>query len=130
MSIKEILVKIKGGHDIIRPQKERTALVFSGLMILVAFASFGLGRLSVIEERKTPVVIEGAKLSAQVVQEEDALADNLNGTLVASRNSNKYHFPWCSGATRISEANKIWFSSVEEARAKGYTPASNCKGLR
>jgi len=130
MSIKEILVKIKGGHDIIRPQKERTALVFSGLMILVAFASFGLGRLSVIEERKTPVVIEGAKLSAQVVQEEDARADNLNDTLVASRNSNKYHFPWCSGATRISEANKIWFSSVEEARAKGYTPASNCKGLR
>jgi len=128
MSIKEILAKIKGDHDIIRPQKERPALVFSGLMILVAFASFGLGRLSVIEEYKMPVVIDDVKLSAKASAGNTRVNDQ-NGMVVASKNGNKYHFPWCSGAARISEANKIWFASIGEARAKGYTPASNCKGL-
>lgn len=48
---------------------------------------------------------------------------------VASKNSNKYHLPWCSGAARIAEENKIWFASKEEAAAAGYTPAANCKGI-
>jgi len=52
------------------------------------------------------------------------------GMYVASKNGTKYHFPWCSGAKSISEVNKIWFNSVEEARASGYAPAANCKGLK
>jgi len=52
-----------------------------------------------------------------------------SGTLVASKNGTVYHFPWCSGAQRINEENKIWFTSQEEAQAAGYRPAANCKGL-
>jgi len=48
---------------------------------------------------------------------------------VGSKNSNKYHLPWCSGARRIAEHNKVWFSSKAEAEAAGYTPAGNCKGI-
>ena len=55
---------------------------------------------------------------------------NLGGQVVASKNGTKYHFPWCSGAKTISEANKIYFNSIEEAGAAGYTPAANCKGLK
>lgn len=51
------------------------------------------------------------------------------GQLVASKSGTKYYFPWCSGAARIAEANKVWFASAEEAKSKGYSPASNCKGL-
>ena len=40
------------------------------------------------------------------------------------------YYPWCAGAKQISEKNKITFASTEEARAKGYTPAANCKGLK
>jgi hypothetical protein len=51
------------------------------------------------------------------------------GRYVGSRNGTKYHLPWCSGAARIKEENKVWFSSKEEAEAAGYTPAANCKGI-
>ena len=50
--------------------------------------------------------------------------------VVASKNGTKYHYPWCAGAKQIAEKNKITFASTEEARAKGYTPAANCKGLK
>lgn len=52
------------------------------------------------------------------------------GQVVASKNGTKYHLPECSGAKQISDKNKITFNSIEEARAAGYSPASNCKGLK
>ncbi|OHA15361.1 MAG: hypothetical protein A3G52_00010 [Candidatus Taylorbacteria bacterium RIFCSPLOWO2_12_FULL_43_20] len=58
-----------------------------------------------------------------------ALNNDKAGLLVGSKTSDKYHYPWCSGALRMKEENKIWFKSAEEARAAGYTPAGNCKGL-
>ena len=48
---------------------------------------------------------------------------------VASINSNKYHFVSCSGAKRIKNENRIYFSSIQEAERRGYTPAKNCKEL-
>ena len=51
------------------------------------------------------------------------------GSYVASKKSDKYHLPWCSGAQRISEENKVWFASKEEAEAAGYAPAGNCPGI-
>ncbi len=51
------------------------------------------------------------------------------GKYVASKNGTKYYLPTCSGATRIKEANRVWFSTVADAQASGRTPASNCPGL-
>ncbi len=48
---------------------------------------------------------------------------------VGSKNSTKYHLPWCAGAKRIAEANQVWFASKEEAHQAGYTPAANCPGI-
>lgn len=98
------------------------------VIVLVALIGFGLGRLSKIRENKPNIVIEN--LDANVVNSV-ANTGNLEqgGALVGSKNGSKYHFPWCSGAQRISEANKVWFSSKQEAEKAGYTPASNCKGL-
>lgn len=48
---------------------------------------------------------------------------------VGSRNSDKFHYRWCPGATHISTDNKIYFSNEEEALQSGYTPAGNCPGL-
>jgi len=53
-----------------------------------------------------------------------------SGAVVASKSGTKYHYPWCAGAKQISAKNLITFNSIEEARAAGYTPASNCKGLK
>lgn len=92
------------------------------LIILVGLISFGLGRLSAITDVVTPVALLQAPAAALEPM-------YLGGEVVASRNGTKYHFPWCAGAAAMSDANKIWFKSVEDARKAGYTPAGNCKGL-
>lgn len=99
-------------------------IVFALMLILVGFSAFGLGRLSVLESTREPARITQAAANGQ----REPLT--IGGKVVASRNGTKYHAPWCGGAGRISEKNKIWFKSEEAARAAGYTPAGNCKGLR
>jgi len=109
------------------------------LIILVAFASFGLGRLSKIQTARAPLKIEqiaaiekgieGITKSSNIIPATNNQTQSAE-MYVASKNGTKYHFPWCAGAKSISEGNKIWFNTVEEARVAGYTPASNCKGLK
>jgi len=111
-------------------------IVLMAMIILVAFLSFGLGRLSKIRENKTPITIENWGGNTESVKEAEfrvAPAAETRfqegGNIVASKNGSKYHYPWCSGAQRIKDSNKIWFSSPKEAKSAGYTPAKNCKGL-
>ena len=51
------------------------------------------------------------------------------GNYVGSKNGKTYHLPWCAGAQRIKDENKVWFETKEEAISRGYTPAGNCKGI-
>lgn len=123
------------------------------LVIVVGSVSFGLGRLSVVpadmasharlvsvaEERTGENAAEPTEVNTATVLigVSDEAAPVSTSTIsssgaqkyVASKNSDKYHLPWCSGAARIAEENKIWFASKEEAAAAGYTPAANCKGI-
>ena len=48
------------------------------------------------------------------------------GTYVASANSDKFHTPYCGSAERIKDANRIYFSSREQALASGYSPCKKC----
>ncbi len=130
MSIKDFLSRIKGSTGVIKPKRDFSVIIFSVIIVLVATASFGLGRISENEDSKQGVFIDKGNIHIQNTKDKNINTVNTGGTVVASKNSDKYHFPWCSGAVRISEENKIWFSSIKEARAKGYTPASNCKGLK
>ena len=119
-------------------------IIFTTLIIiLVSFSSFGLGRLSKIEENKKPLsiydnitrvdnlvsIIATTESKKPVEVQPPQLGLVAGGKYIASKNSDKYHAPWCSGAQRINEENKIWFDSKEEAERAGYTPASNCKGI-
>ncbi len=49
------------------------------------------------------------------------------GAFVGSVRSNKYHYPDCRWAGRISPANEIWFDSAADARAQGYEPCGVCR---
>ncbi len=113
------------------------------IIILVAFASFGMGRLSAQTQEKTPIVfsekmpasLEKLESSYSSPELTSAVANSFDsssksGSIVVSKNGTKYHFPWCSGAKRIKEENEIWFNNEQEAREAGYTPAANCKGLK
>ena len=147
MNIPEMRYKIKLALEVLESKDIYTVL----LIILVGISSFGLGRLSLLEGKKEDVRItnvipfETASALSPLLKKETSTPNEAGalssdsippealpkgGQLVASKGGTKYHFPWCSGAQRISEANKIWFNSIEEARKMGYTPASNCKGLK
>lgn len=104
-------------------------------IFLLALGSFGLGRLSVRDDMKQSVKLVDLPLAntvssletARVAGTQENVGGTINGGVVASKNGSKYHFPWCQGASQISEKNKIVFSSEAEAIKAGFTRASNCK---
>lgn len=110
--------------------------VFISLVIIfVGLGGFGLGRLSMtIDVDDSGITLlnmqtSSMRATASAISNPDIPLVTQGGQLVASKNGTKYHFPWCSGAKRTKEENKIWFNSIEEARKAGYEPAANCKGL-
>ncbi|OGZ32572.1 MAG: hypothetical protein A3H02_00320 [Candidatus Niyogibacteria bacterium RIFCSPLOWO2_12_FULL_41_13] len=138
MSLIEKIKKVKKFID-----DNKKELFISASFILMAFIAFGLGRMSVLEEQKYPIWFEevgeekiadksqSADSKAQIANSKSQITENKeqNRILVGSKNSNLYHYTWCSGAKRIKEENKIYFSSKEEAEKAGYKPAGNCEGL-
>lgn len=134
MSIKDLKEKIK------RLVNMAGDWLIALLIILVATASFGLGRLSKIEAEVSPVRFttptsvpavsstiagQGASVAGSATLSSDA-----SEVVVGSKNGSTYHFPWCGGAMRIKEENKVSFINSVEARKAGYEPAKNCKGLQ
>lgn len=137
----EILHKTKNFFKSISPYT-----IGSLIFIVTALLSFGLGRLSVengdgskIAIRDSSLITDNCPAFAQNItnnsgdgaspDEDDLTSLTSEGLLVGSKNSDKYHYPWCPGAVRIKEENKVWFKSAKEARSAGYEPAKNCKGL-
>ena len=93
------------------------------LILLVAMASFGLGRLSALEGSKGPIPV----IQEPLLQQARALP--AGGYVVGSRGGTVYYFPWCGGAEKIAASEQVWFPSEKDAQKSGYTPAGNCKGL-
>jgi hypothetical protein len=52
-------------------------------------------------------------------------ANNARGLVVASKNSNKYHWPWCAAAKKIKLENQVWFKSEAEAQKAGFQPCAD-----
>jgi hypothetical protein len=117
-------------------------LFLSLVIILVATLSFGLGRLSSSPDQEGISISfdqslaallapggEGKPQTASAIQSMQGTAaeNNMGGGVMASKSGTKYHFPDCPGAKQIKEANKLYFSTPEEAEASGFTLAGNCK---
>lgn len=119
----------------------RSDLFIAAVIFLVGLGSFGLGRLSVVMPEKPPLAVTGADIAAGVAPEGIAgaagpagdmpqrNATSAAGRYMGSKSGAVYHLPWCPGALRIKEQNKVWFQNKEEAEQKGYKPAANCPGL-
>lgn len=110
---------------------------FGAVVLLVVITSFSLGRLSALRDGREPVRVINTNSNldvkdsiSNIEQTASIINSGGNGSVVASKNGTKYHYPWCAGAKQISPKNIITFDSTESARAAGYTPASNCKGLK
>lgn len=146
VSIQEIYLNIK--HLLRNPD-----IGTIGAILLVGISSFSLGRLSnggfgqvmeiganlgqseVIQALPVTTEVDSVSVTEPLQAEQKDLESKTakfnapEGNYVASKSGTKYHLPWCSGAQRIKEENKVWFKTKADAEAAGYTPAANCKGI-
>lgn len=121
--------------------KLRQKDIFLGFcMIFITFIGYNLGRINALKQ--IPISVKSSdNLNANVFDATNSKSETLNSKqsqnsksqtpkldrrVVRSKNSDKYHFTWCSGAKRIKEENKIWFETEAAALAAGYTKAGNC----
>lgn len=121
------------------------------LAFVIATAFFFIGRLSAIEDKKTPLKIyapnseqtatlvnaamtgeeKPAATSQQTNNDKQPTSNGENsGRVIGSKSGKKYYYPWCGTVSRIKPENQVIFASIESARAAGYLPGGNCKGLR
>jgi hypothetical protein len=139
MSIQDLRDKIKGSGPLIS-----NMLPVSIIIILVAFGSFMLGRISAengTEGEEVAIVNSegGAPASltayASYPSSSDRTADgrsssgtasSAQGVYVASKNGKLYYTKGCTAANRLSEKTKIWFDTKEAAEHAGYKAAASC----
>ena len=108
------------------------ATFYALLLILIAVTSFGLGRQSTTTNnsiKNKPQITYTEQVAAPVIAVTESSVQ-LQTQVIGSRSGTKYHLVDCPGAKQIKETNKIFFDSVELAKAAGYTAAANCPGLQ
>lgn len=102
-------------------------------LALATWSAYNVGRLRAAHEQAPAAIAlqEGtptptpATIHVRAIPRGPAHTDP---RVVASKTSTskKYHFTWCTGASKIKEANKLWFATAQAAQAAGYTLAANC----
>mgnify|MGYP001608682713 CR=1 FL=1 len=110
-------------------------------VVLIAIISYNLGQINSL--KKTPISVkDSTNTKAEIFDAVNSKSETLNSKqtqnpksqnqkldtrVVVSKNSDKYHYSWCSGAKRIKSENQIWFNSAQEAESRGYILAGNCQ---
>jgi len=76
-----------------------------------------------VAQRKPTTTTAAAPEAQPTVAAATTTAGDQTGQFVGSVNSDLFHLPDCPSVSRIKEENQIWFASVEEAQAAGYSPS-------
>ena len=120
-------------------------ILYIGIVVLAAGASFLLGRLSVVETREQfaritidpsiqsyiadPVIDKKYSTTDKATGDTGVAASSGDGLFLASKNGTKYYSKGCSGASRIKPENTVWYATKDAAEADGKSPSSTCKDL-
>jgi len=117
------------------------------VVILVAICAFLLGRLSTRGENSgikieypAPLVNQAGSVNSAISGDVKTATTSRNSSpqiyakpapanrgYVASKRGQKYYPVGCSAAKNLKPENRIFFATVDEALAAGYTLASSCK---
>ena len=98
----------------------------SGVFLVILLVG-GIFRLLILWQVWSPIAL--VERGEKNLTQEYMVASGVPGLVAASRNGTRYYYPWCGGLSRIKEANKVWFKTVEAAEQAGYTIASGCERL-
>lgn len=81
--------------------------------------------------RTTLVTVSTTNAATSTEDGRRKLLDNSSSLkTVGNKNSKIFHLPGCSGYDRVSEKNRVYFSSAAEAETAGYRIAKNCSVTR
>lgn len=133
MSIPNLLNKIKGTGGI-----DKVTIMYLFIVGGVGIASFGLGRLSVLDTHIQPALtITGQSASAIASSSSANKTSSPSSTVItqsgiqkkylASKNGKLYYPSSCKASNRIKEENRVWFESPQDAERAGYTSSASCK---
>lgn len=120
-------------YEKLKPVLTTDRYFYAVVLILLAVASFGLGRLSAGAPWQVSLPSEPS--AGITLQADQSLADDrltipaeaaTESTPVASEHGARYYLPHCSGVGRINPDNLIYFVDTARAEAAGYTPAARC----
>ena len=112
---------------------------------LISIISYNLGQINSL--KKTPLQLTEANIFSQTINTNTNLKPGIqtksatrigepsrssvptprDPRVVISKNSDKYHYSWCTSGKRIKEENKIWFENETAAQAAGFILAGNCQ---
>ena len=98
----------------------------SGAFLVILLVG-GIFRLLILWQVWSPIAL--VERGEKNLTQEYMVASGFPGLVAASRNGTRYYYPWCGGLSRIKEANKVWFKTVEAAEQAGYAIASGCERL-
>jgi hypothetical protein len=124
-SIEESLQKIKDLASVL----DIKAVYMSIFGICAVSSSYLAGSISFFHANEHPVVLEFCSMVFQATSTPSTSTKEAavsKGAYVGSKSSRKYHHESCPSARLIKEGNRVYFSSKEDAQAKGYVPAGNC----
>lgn len=129
MTLQEFGQKIKQWGDI--PDISVRNFIPAFVLLLATMGYFAFRVVDVEAKRVHMLRIVGVPMEGDLTQEKGSMvaANEGKGAYVASRGGKAYHLPWCPGAIKIKEANKIWFGTKEEAEKAGYHAAGNCEDM-
>ena len=95
------------------------------LFVLSVIISFNLGRYAENEDKKRIEVTRSTlpiktledfkKTDTSNISTTSSEKQTPERTIWGSRNGTKFYYAWCSGASRVKEENRIYYSSKEEA---------------
>ena len=128
MRVTDMSDKIKSLPDLPR---DIFIFIFVALISLSAFLVYRIALGDSGQSVPHIKITQGTAAVANVILASSSpLTSTTVGKYVGSRSGHSYYLPSCAGVKRIKEANKVWFSNVEEATAKGYHPAAACKEMQ
>lgn len=120
--------KIKNYQTVLSKNEDKIILGIG--FILVAVLSFGAGKLSEVSRPDSPIIFQEApkceSASGNNTENKSETTATVNqGKIIGNKNSLIYHIPGGGSYNKVSETNRVYFNSEEEAQKAGYRKAKN-----
>ncbi len=104
--------------------KEDKIILLIGF-VLVAFLSFGAGKLSEVYHPQAPIIFKNAPDCPALPANGETAAGNIDavkteGKIIGNKNSMIYHVPGSASYNKISPENRVYFNTEADAEKAGY----------